>query len=67
MTVYDKIISYTIMRYYLVALKVCIYIIVTASADETAVSVAVMMMISEITQICRQQLAESTVKLIKYD
>ena len=67
MTAYNKTLSYTIMRYYLVALKVCICIIVIASADETAVSVAVMMMISEITQICKQQLAELTVKLIKYD
>ena len=47
--------------------EVCICIIITASADETAVSVAVMIMISEATQICRHQLAESAVKLMKYD
>ena len=47
--------------------EVCICIIITALADEIAVSVAVMMMISEVTQICKYQLAESAVKLMKYN
>ena len=49
------------------SLKVCICIIITVSADEAAVSVAIMIMISKITQICKHQLAESAVKLMKYD
>ena len=32
--------------------KVCVCIIVTVSADEVTVSVAAMIMISEVTQIC---------------
>ena len=47
--------------------KVCTCIIITVLADEAAVSVAVMMIISEVTQIYRYQLAESAIKLMKYD
>ena len=49
------------------SLKVYICIIVTASADEVTVSVAVIIMISEVTQIYKHWLAESAVKLMKYD
>ena len=47
--------------------KVCVCIIITVSADETAILIAAMMIILEATQICKHWLAESAVKLTKYD